>query len=444
MSSAAGKEPSDRKVRALVIAEIANPEWISVPLEGWCHARALARFAEVHMVTQAYNRENFLKAGLEEGKDFVAIDTTDAGRRLSRLAGLLGAGKGVGWSTLTAVHALSYYTFERRVWERYAPRLRAREFDLVHRLTPLSPTIPSLLAGRCARIGVPFVLGPLNGGVPWPKGFDRARLREREFLSYVRGAHRLLPGYGSTRRHASAIVAGSRETRRQVPAQWQEKTVYIPENGLDLARFGARLNGGPPLPLRAAFVGRLVPYKSADILIEAAAPLVRAGAMGIDVIGDGPELPALRSQAERERLGTGVTFPGWVDHRALQERLARSHVFAFPSVREFGGAVVLEAMATGLVPIVADYGGPAELVSPRTGFVVPMGPRSALVAGFRSVLDRLVADPSGLPAMGRAARERVLRQFTWEAKASQTFEVYRWVLGERGRPDFGMPLPDLE
>jgi glycosyltransferase involved in cell wall biosynthesis len=101
-------------------------------------------------------------------------------------------------------------------------------------------------------------------------------------------------------------------------------------------------------------------------------------------------------------------------------------------------------MATGLVPIVADYGGPAELVSPRTGFVVPMGSRSRIVAGFRSALQKIVGDPGGLRAMGRAARDRVLRQFTWEAKAAQTFEVYRWVLGDRERPDFGMPLPDLD
>jgi hypothetical protein len=83
--------------------------------------------------------------------------------------------------------------------------LRAGEFSLVHRLTPLSPTLPSLLASRCKEIGVPFVWGPINGGVPWPAAFDRERRREREWLSYVRGAYRYLPGYrASTRRCAAA------------------------------------------------------------------------------------------------------------------------------------------------------------------------------------------------------------------------------------------------
>jgi len=439
-----GEARARRRPRVLVIAEMANPSWISVPLEGWCHSRALASRVDVHLVTHVRNREDILRAGLREGEEFVAIDTSSASLPLERIARLFGAGQGLGWTTLTALGVLAYYEFERRVWSLYRDRLRNGEFDLVHRITPLSPTTPSLIASRCAKAGVPFVLGPLNGGVPWPRGFGRERLREREFLTYVREAYRLLPGYRTTRRHASAIIAGSRDTRQQIAARWQPKTVYIPENGLDPSRFDRTVEGEVRLPLRVVFVGRLVPYKCPDILLSAAAPLIRDGAVTVDVVGDGPLMADLRALAERERLGAGVSFPGWVDHRVLKDRLARAHVFGFPSVREFGGAVVLEAMATGLVPVVMDYGGPAELVSPRTGFTVPMGTREQIVSAFRSIVERLVAEPGCLREMGMRARRRVFRHFTWDAKAAQTAEVYRWVLGERERPDFGMPLPDFE
>lgn len=433
---------TERRLRALVIGELANPGWVSVPLEGWSHARALAARADVHLVTHVRNRENILAAGLREGVDFTALDTGAVEAPMIAAARLLGARDGKGWSTLMAASLLPYYAFELQLGWRFRHRLQAGEFDVVHRLTPLSPTMPSILAPWLARIGVPFVIGPLNGGVPWPKGFDGVRLREREILSYVRGAHRLLPGYRATRAHARALVAGSRDTRGQIPAQWQGKTVYIPENGLDPSRFDRRASGPDALPLRVAFAGRLVPYKCADILIEAAAPLVREGKIVVDVIGDGPEMPALRALVERERLASGVTLAGWVPHAALKDRLAQAHVFGFPSVREFGGAVVLEAMATGLVPVVVDYGGPAELVSRQTGFTVPMGTRAELVKGFREVLAGLAADPGRVRPMGDRARARALGLFTWDAKAAQTLEVYRWVVGLREQPDFGMPLPD--
>lgn len=434
------------RLRVLVIAELCNPDWVSVPLEGWGHSRALAEMADLHLVTNVMNRENILKAGLEEGKDFTAIDPSAVAGPMEGVAKLLGADakKSVGWTTLAAVGSFSYYWFEHQVWQLFESRLRAGEFDLVHRLTPCSPVMPSLLAARCEKIGVPFLLGPLNGGIPWPKGFHKERLREREFLSYVRGVYRLLPGYRSTRAKARAIIAGSLETRRQIAARWRGKTVYVPENGIDPTRFDRHVSGPVTLPLRVVFVGRLVPYKCPDLLLKAAAPLMREGKVTVDVIGDGPLMPDLRAIAERERLGDAVTFAGWVDHRELKERLVRARVFGFPSVREFGGAVVLEAMATGLVPIVIDYGGPAELVSPRTGFTVPLGSRAEIEARFRRVLEDLVADPSGLETMGERARRRAFRQFTWKAKAAQTYEVYRWVLGRRDQPDFGTPLPDLQ
>lgn len=432
-----------KRPRVLLIAEAANPEWASVPLVGWSHARALSGVADVHLVTQIRNREAILRAGLVEGRDFTAIDSEAVAKRLYNLSVKLRGGESTGWTTGTALSSLSYYYFEHVLWKTFGKRIRAKEFDVVHRLTPLSPTAPSLIAAKCRRAGVPFMLGPLNGGVPWPKEFQTARRKEREWLSYVRSAYRFLPGYTATRKNASAILVASGDTFAQVPERFHEKCIYIPENGIDPTRFTIQVERPVTKPLRVAFVGRLVPYKGADMLLEAAAPLVRAGRAVVDVLGDGPEMESLRSFVNREDLAEGIRLDGWVKHSELQYRLCESDVFAFPSIREFGGGVVLEAMALGLVPIVADYAGPSELVSQTTGYRVPMGPRDVLIQRFRDVLSRLADDPSGLREMGQRARERVFSKFTWDAKAKQALEVYRWVMGERpDKPDFGMPFPD--
>jgi glycosyltransferase involved in cell wall biosynthesis len=227
--------------------------------------------------------------------------------------------------------------------------------------------------------------------------------------------------------------------------KYRAKCVYIPENGIDPTRFGTPVERPAVLPLRVAFVGRLVPYKGADMLIEAAAPLVRDGRVALDVIGDGPEMEHLRALARDLGLSDGLRLDGWVEHTRVQERLRESDVFGFPSVREFGGAVVLEAMALGLVPIVVDYGGPGELVSPATGYTVPIGPRSGIVSALHATLERLAASPGEVRPMGLRARRRVFDLFTWDAKARQTLQVYDWVLGRRAeRPEFGMPLPDVD
>jgi glycosyltransferase involved in cell wall biosynthesis len=186
--------------------------------------------------------------------------------------------------------------------------------------------------------------------------------------------------------------------------------------------------------LRACFIGRLVPYKGPDMLIEAARPLLQAGQMTLEILGDGPMMPMLRAQAEGL---PGVTFHGWVDHARVRDVAGGCSVLSFPSVREFGGGVVLEAMAMGLVPLIVDYAGPAELVAPDTAVTVPLADRDAIVAGFRAALARMAADPEGVARMGQTAQARVMERFTWAAKAGQVAQVYDWVLGRRPeRPDF--------
>ncbi len=426
----------DRRPRVLVIAEAANPEWVSVPLVGWSLAHALRDVADVHIVTQVRNRAAILRAGLIEGQDFTALDSEAVAKPLHQLSNLLRRGTGKAWTLATAISAVSYPWFERLLWQQFGPAIHAGDYDIVHRLTPLSPTIASPLAPKVAAAGVPFLLGPLNGGVPWPPGFEAERWREREWLSYVRGAYRINPARGRMLRAARAIIAGSAHTASEIPARFADKVIWLPENAIDPARFNRIATQDPNGPLRACFIGRLVPYKGPDMLLEAALPLLKTGRIAIDIIGDGPMRAALEEFRMRNCPEADLRLHGNLPHQAVQDVAATAHVMAFPSIREFGGGVVLEAMALGVVPVVADYAGPAELVSDATGFRIPFTGRADLIMGMRARLEALAGDRTALPAMAAAGRARIAQDFTWAAKARQIRTIYDWVLegGEKPVP----------
>lgn len=417
------KGGQDRPLRVLLLAEAANPKLFSVSLIGWSFAQALAQVAEVHLAAELRNREDILAAGLGR-LQFTPIDNRRWQGLAWKISRLLRGGTTLGWSTYTAFAALAYPFFERGVWRAFGAAIEKGDFDVVHRVIPNSPVVPSLMAGRCARAGVPFVLGPLNGGVPWPKEFPELRRAEREWLSPLRGLARLIPGYHSTRASAAVILAGARSALDEMPAAHRGKCQLLSENAIDQARFPRREPPPPTTPLQVAFIGRLVPLKGVDMLLEAAAPLVREGRLSLDIIGDGPELPRLKQQAADLGIASRVEFPGWVEHAQLAGRLARSQILGFPSVREFGGGVVLEAMARGLVPIVVNHGGPGELVPPDAGFALPLLPRPGLVESFRATLTGLVERPGQLRAFSLRAQDHVYRHFTWEAKAQKMLEIY--------------------
>jgi len=404
---------------------------------GWSIAAALRKEADVHIVTQIRNRDALLRAGLIEGEDFTAINSEAVARPLWKLAGVLRMGEGKGWTMVQAISNISYRYFETLVWRRFGPEIREGKWDLVHRVTPLSPTAISPIARRVKAAGVPFLLGPLNGGVPWPKGFDSERRREREWLSYVRGAYKMMPGRNTTLKSASVIFVGSRHTESEIPNSLRDRCIYLPENGIDPSRFNRVAVPPPEGPLRVAFVGRLVPYKGADMLLQAAAPLLRRSALRVEIVGDGPMLPDLRNLVEAEDIADHVHFHGWKEHREVQDVLAGCHLLGFPSIREFGGGVVLEAMALGVPPLIVDYAGPGELViNGVNGFKVPLGTREEIVTAFRERLQIFAADRGSLSSIGHAASQYVDTKFTWAAKAKQVSRVYSWVLGqETERPE---------
>ena len=262
-----------------------------------------------------------------------------------------------------------------------------------------------------------MLIGPLNGGLPWPADYPDLRKQEREWLVRVRGMYRWLPYYRSTYKHARGVIAGSRHTATEIPTWFKGRRYYMPENGFDPERIPLSKGWTPPEPgkrFRFVTVGRLVPYKGFDLILQAMAQSTDLRRdTELVIIGDGPSRAALEAQASELGLSSIVTFAGWVEHAKLQEHLRGAQVFAFPSLREFGGGVVVEAMACGLPPIVVNYGGPGEITSDECAIRLPMAPRKELVNRLSEAMTTLLHDPERCQRMSSAGLERARCLFSW-------------------------------
>jgi glycosyltransferase involved in cell wall biosynthesis len=420
------------RLRVLILADVCNPDWPSLPIVGYKYAKAIADYADVTVVTQIRNRPNIERDGLGNAQ-VVYLDTESIARPIYRLAELLRGGSSKGWTIQMAMDYPTYLAFEWKAWQQFRRRLKAKEFDIVHRITPMSPTLPSYIAKRCP---VPFLLGPLNGNLPWPKAFTAELKREKEWLSYFRSLYKLLPYYRSSYYKSSGILAAFPHTIQDIPKSLHDKTINFPEVGIDPEIFS--------LPQRQRrdrmtilYAGRLVPYKLPEIAVRcfAASPILRQHRLV--VLGDGPELPRLEQIIQEHQLQDCVELLGKKPQKVVGELMREAEIFAFPSIRELGAGVVVEAMACGMACVVVDYGGPATLIQPDWGVKVPMGTFEQLLAQYITELEALVVDPDRTLALGTAAHHHAMTYYPWNVKAKKTIEVYQWLLNPHtAKPTF--------
>lgn len=419
-----------KRPRVLLVAEQLNPDWSSVPLLAWKFYEQARELCDVTLVTHERNRE-----ALEKKRDGHPVEYVEEGPWLARYYGAVVKATSVGGVNWPLRHALSYplwMDFDRKVTARFGALVKNGEFDVVHALTPMLPRYPYSISRACT--ATPFLLGPVNGGVPFPTGFSDVARKEFAGFNVLRLLGRLLPGYASTYRRASRILAGSAYT-----LDYLTRTFSLPagrielfhENGVDQAFLTAP--GPEPSSdgtFRLLFVGRLVPYKGADMVLDAlgALPDRQRAKIRLTIAGDGQERKGLEAMALRLGLSAQTAFTGWVTQEETLKYYLNSDLFVFPSVREFGGAVVLEAMAAGVPCVVADHGGIAEYVDESCGVKIKPVSKSQLVCDLTAQISCLMDDPSRLAALSRAARAKAAG-YAWPAKGLRLAGIYRELSG---------------
>jgi glycosyltransferase involved in cell wall biosynthesis len=424
------------RLRILVLGPDCNPERVSMPYVTYSHAAALARLHDVTLV---------LKSSVENP--------------VRRAKGPFGSIEAVRMPLLERVYAWSLrwifksnydsqvltafgypfsLAFEWRAWRQLRRRIFAGEFDVVLRIMPMTPVLPSPFAFFLRNGPIPFVIGPLNGGLPWPPGFRQLE-NQKEWIANLRNVYRHLPFARSTYRHAAAIIAASSQTYAEF-AEYSDKLFFVPEPGI--ARSLCSDDSRTPQPgakLELIFVGGLVPRKGCDLALRGAASLLRGDLARLIVVGDGPDRNRLEQLVRSLGIEKAVSFCGWVSHAEVLKHLRSADVFVFPSLRDNGAGVVFEALATGAVPVVADFGGPGDIVHPEVGYKVPLTNEIDAVAQMEKILTDLAGNRDNLNRLRRQGMSYVRERLTWEAKAQSVTRVLNWAVRRGTKPDLLPP-----
>jgi glycosyltransferase involved in cell wall biosynthesis len=425
-----------RRLRIIVLAPDANPDGICGPLLSFSQAEALAQLHDVTLVVRSTS-----EAAVRRRRDRLHAVEVVRQPWLERI---------YAWSlrwifknnynskVLTAFNYPFSLAFEWGAWRQMRTRVMAGEFNVVLRLMPVPAVLPSPFAFFLRHGPIPFVIGPISGGLPWPEGFSQAN-NQKEWISGLRNLYRFLPFARSTYRHATAIIAGTSQTYAEFAA-YREKLFFLLENGVsgsvcsDTVRSFER-DG----KLELIFVGTLTPAKACDLALRAAALLLRTDMARFTVVGDGPERKRLDQLTRSLGIDGAVSFCGWVGHDEAQHKLREADVLVFPSVRDNSPAVVFEALAAGAVPVVVDFGGPGDTVDSEIGYKVPLTNESDLVSQIEKILSSLAQDRGLLNRLRQQGMSHARERLTWDAKAQTLTAIMLWALRQGPKPDLPPP-----
>jgi glycosyltransferase involved in cell wall biosynthesis len=291
--------------------------------------------------------------------------------------------------------------------------------DVIHQPIPISPRFPSALFS----MGIPVVIGPLNGGMDFPEAFrGNESPISRAAVTFLRlftnAGNNLLPG----KKHAAVLLVANERTRNALPKGVRGRVIEMNENGIDVSAWHG---GEPDNPVRTnplfVFVGRLVDWKALDIAIRALAEVPGAD---LEVVGDGPMLETWKTLAREVGVAERVRFLGRQTQPQYAARLRESVGLVLPSLYESGGAVVLEAMAAARPVIATRWGGPLDYLDSSSGILVAPHSYEALVTGFAQAMQKLIDQPHLAKAMGAAGRARAVRDFDWQRRIDAMVDIY--------------------
>jgi glycosyltransferase involved in cell wall biosynthesis len=280
-----------------------------------------------------------------------------------------------------------------------------------HNLGPLIYTgLASVMGG-----GIPVLHGEHH--LPPPEDFDRKRILQRSL--FYRACRKV---------HTVSEALRQELIRRGLPAH---KLVTL-RNGVDSERFqpgdraaARRQTGLPGDALVLGMVGRFMPWKGHALVVEAFDQFARTRPNAhLLLVGNGPEEERIQAQARASQVASRIHFAGY--QRDVTAYYQAMDALIFPSTIEGLANALLESLACGVPALAHPACGAAEIITPgQDGWLAEINTVEAL----RHQLEALPSSPEALSALGRAGRDKVVRQFSLAGMVDHYRRLYRELAG---------------
>jgi glycosyltransferase involved in cell wall biosynthesis len=411
-----------RRPRILLSAYAVDPNAGSEEMVGWQRTIQAARYCDVWVLCEPDISRAGIEGYIEEngpipGLEVVYVPKTSLIRALERVPGLF---------------YLAYNLWHRRAYGRAVGLHDDIDFDIAHQVNYCGYREPSYLW----RLDTKFVWGPVGGTQNFPIRLVRAAGVAGGLREVVRSALNTITLRFSRRvrlaaRNAHALWAANHTVANDLQRALRHSEIPV------MLEIGASAVADPAPrsqlsgPLRILWAGEFRAFKALPVLLDALSMLPKHVDFELIVLGDGPERHRWQGHAKKLGLDSCIRWPGWVPHREMVDYYRTADLFAFTSLRDTSGSVVLEALAMGVPVVAPDHQGAGYMVTPDCGILVPVASYGSMVHGYRDAIVTLATDRGMLHRLGRGALERGT-YYSWIRQGERMRDGYVAVLGTDG------------
>lgn len=381
---------------------------------GWNLIRQISNYHELIVITREYNK-CFLEEKFNQGEinnvDFCYIELPLFLEKIKK--NFFG-------------FRIYYWIWQIKAFFLAGKLNKNLKFDAAHQITFNNDWMPSYIG---AYLDIPFIWGPAGGGQKVPRVFvNGLNLRDRlnEIARFIlQEFWRHTPTRIIGMKKAKAVLVCNEETRKKVE-RFNENIYHFPVNGISSENLNPYRRSRGQKDFKVLSAGRFDYWKNFPMGLKGFSEFIKKHPNSMfELVGSGEEEKKIRRIIDELGLEKFVKITPWLPRYELFRKMREADVFLYPSLREGGGAVVVEAMASGLPVICLDLAGPGFHIKDKWGIKIQAKNPGYVVEKMAKALEKLYLDNKLRIQMGINARKRAEEYYLWDHLGERLQRIYK-------------------
>ena len=400
-------------MKILLSAYACEPNRGSEPEVGWNWALTLANKGhDTFVITRKNNKKSINKYLLKNKKSNLKFVYYDLPKFLLNIF------------KKKKISYLYFYLWQIGVFFFTLNLVKKKKFDYIHHVTFVSLRIPVFLNFH----KIPLIIGPVAGG-------DKIPYRLRKSFSLKENLYELIRDFNNifikfsffiqfSLFKSKKIFVNSSETFDLIPAAYKKKTKILLAIAVNKIRENYVNKINKQKIFQICYVGRLLHWKGLNISLNVIKKLNKKKNIIFKIAGTGPYKKKIIKFINDNNLSKIIILEGNLNKYRLKKLYQNSHLLLFPSLRDSGGYVVLEAARFNVISAVLDIGGPGQLIDKFTGIKIPVKNKTEkqIINMMTRAIISHIENKSLFKKKIINFKKKINRQFTWDQKYKDVYE----------------------